>query len=135
MKHFFTIILYLLINMGAAERAFTQNTLNLPVINHHSFIPSPLTKQRSSTPISQSKNEVEGMLYILFDIYKNWFSSQDLNSCSFYPSCSSYGLQSVKKYGVVMGMVRTFDRLSRCHGFSTELYEIDLKNRVQIDYP
>jgi putative membrane protein insertion efficiency factor len=133
MKSFFTIILFLW-----TGNSFGQNlpeSLRLPLADPVVFMEQPARFPHSKTPLKQSSNELEAVLFLAFDTYKNYFSSQDINSCSFYPSCSGYGLAAVKKHGVVMGMVRTFDRLSRCHGFSSELYEIDKVKRLQIDHP
>jgi putative membrane protein insertion efficiency factor len=59
----------------------------------------------------------------LFDFYKNFFSSQDGNSCTFSPSCSAYGLQSVRKEGLFEGMLSTFDRLCRCNNLNRDQYD------------
>lgn len=133
MKSFYIIILFLWINFHSIYSQ--ENALFLPEPEYTQFLADHTSFQSSKTPLKNSKNEAEALLYLFFDAYKNYFSSQDLNSCSFYPSCSGYGLIAVKKHGIPMGMIRTFDRLSRCHGFSTELYELDMRRRVQIDYP
>jgi putative membrane protein insertion efficiency factor len=36
-------------------------------------------------------------------------------SCRFEPSCSEYGAQAIRKYGVVSGLFRTLKRIARCH--------------------
>jgi len=80
-------------------------------------------------------NELDAIFSGLFLFYKFAISSQDLNKCSFSPSCSEYGILAVKKYGVVVGMLATFDRLHRCNGLSPENYEIDVKQQKLIDNP
>lgn len=59
----------------------------------------------------------------LFFIYKTFISSQDGSKCSFYPSCSEYGLLCIEKHGVFEGILKTSDRLSRCNGLSPENYD------------
>ncbi len=61
------------------------------------------------------RNELDFVFTGLFVMYKYVFSSQDLSSCVFSPSCSVYGLHSVRKLGPVRGILNTFDRLTRCH--------------------
>jgi putative membrane protein insertion efficiency factor len=134
MKNLCIIILFQVCSTVISLELNAQN-VQLPDLPFNNFIPERNAFTPSRTAVKNSKNEVELTLFILFDTYKNYFSSQDLNSCSFYPSCSSYGLQAVKKHGVIFGMTKTFDRLSRCHGFSQELYEIDRKLKLQIDNP
>ena len=38
--------------------------------------------------------------------------------CRYYPSCSEYGYQSIQKYGVVYGGVKTVWRVLRCNPWS-----------------
>lgn len=37
--------------------------------------------------------------------------------CRFYPSCSQYALESLRRFGVLRGGWLTLVRLSRCHPF------------------
>jgi putative component of membrane protein insertase Oxa1/YidC/SpoIIIJ protein YidD len=69
-------------------------------------------------------NEVDLLFSGLYLGYKLFLSSQDLSPCVFYPSCSTFALQSIKKHGVFMGSLGAFDRLTRCNGFSTKNYQI-----------
>jgi len=45
-----------------------------------------------------------------------------LPSCRFYPTCSEFTLQSVKKYGFFKGVWRGVVRLSKCHPFHSGGY-------------
>jgi len=38
--------------------------------------------------------------------------------CRFYPSCSSYALTAVERYGALRGCVMAAGRLLRCHPWS-----------------
>ncbi|MBU0456929.1 MAG: membrane protein insertion efficiency factor YidD [Nanoarchaeota archaeon] len=40
--------------------------------------------------------------------------SEKGTKCRFYPSCSNYGLISLKKYGFVKGWIKAFNRVWRC---------------------
>lgn len=48
-------------------------------------------------------------------IYQKIISPQQGGVCNFTPSCSQFGLQAIKKYGIVEGILMTSDRLQRCH--------------------
>ena len=37
------------------------------------------------------------------------------NSCRFYPSCSTYAIQAVERFGVLRGCWMGMKRLSHCH--------------------
>lgn len=38
--------------------------------------------------------------------------------CKFYPSCSEYGAQVIKKKGVLVGLLKTSWRILRCNPWS-----------------
>jgi len=38
--------------------------------------------------------------------------------CRFYPSCSEYGKQSIKKYGFFKGVTKSIWRIVRCNPWS-----------------
>ncbi len=60
----------------------------------------------------KNTNELQWVLSGLFLAYKSFFSSQDYQSCSFHPSCSEFGLEAVKKLGVIRGLMCTCDWLT-----------------------
>jgi uncharacterized protein len=82
-----------------------------------------------------NKNEVQFAFSTLFLAYKSFFSSQDLTVCTFTPSCSEFGILSVKKFGVIKGGIMTMDRLTRCNGLSPQNYEVDKKTLLLKDDP
>ncbi|MDO8368634.1 MAG: membrane protein insertion efficiency factor YidD [Saprospiraceae bacterium] len=93
-------------------------------------------KMRASERFSLSRenpNELQMVFSGLFLFYKSFLSSQDNQRCGFHPSCSEYGLEAVKKLGVIRGILCTCDRLSRCNGLSPEQYEIDIERRALKD--
>lgn len=99
-----------------------------------SFATKPKEKLISRYALSQENpNELQTVFSGLFLMYKAFFSSQDNQRCGFHPSCSEYGLEAVKKLGVLRGMISTFDRLTRCNGFSPNQYEIDYQNKALKD--
>jgi putative component of membrane protein insertase Oxa1/YidC/SpoIIIJ protein YidD len=78
-------------------------------------------------------NEIKMGVQLFFLFYKNFLSSQDNRNCSFSPSCSTYCLHSIRKKGVLLGLMGAFDRLSRCNGLSPENYQIDFSTRQLLD--
>lgn len=38
--------------------------------------------------------------------------------CRFYPSCSEYGYQAIKKYGIIKGAIKAIWRIIRCNPWS-----------------
>tara|TARA_B100001758_G_C18393976_1_gene604709 strand:- start:1301 stop:1690 length:390 start_codon:yes stop_codon:yes gene_type:complete len=69
----------------------------------------------------------------IFFIYKTFVSSQDGSVCSFHPSCSEYGVISIKEYGLFKGVLKTSDRFLRCNGFSPEKYDFIIEENLLYD--
>ena len=40
------------------------------------------------------------------------------NKCKYYPTCSTYAIQALEKYGLFKGTILTFKRLLKCNPFS-----------------
>lgn len=55
--------------------------------------------------------------------YQSFVSSQDGdNNCIFYPSCSQYAVNAVKKRGLFLGIIMAADRLTRCNPYELHFY-------------
>jgi uncharacterized protein len=54
----------------------------------------------------------------LIKIYKFVISPILPSSCRFYPSCSEYAVEALKKYGIAKGTWLTLKRIARCHPLS-----------------
>jgi hypothetical protein len=75
----------------------------------------PETKETHKNHFEIASNNSNGIKFVFsafFIFYKEFISSQDRPSCNFTPSCSEYALISIKKKGVILGVLSTFDRLS-----------------------
>ena len=128
----YLIALFLLSNIVFFE-AKAQDSAAFS-INPTEFVNSfPVKKHTHFDFAKNNTNEIQFIFSGLFLFYKSFFSSQDANSCSFSPSCSEYGLQAVKKKGLLIGIPATFDRLTRCNGLNPDKYPIDFKTGLLID--
>jgi putative membrane protein insertion efficiency factor len=61
------------------------------------------------------------MKFLILDIiklYKAFISPFLPPSCRFTPSCSTYAMQAVEKYGAIRGTWLGFKRILRCQPFS-----------------
>lgn len=81
----------------------------------------------------QGDNELLEFSRLLFSGYKYLISSQDGNSCSFQPSCSVYAMHAVESKGFTLGVMETFDRLTRCHPLNHAQYPVNPRNGLAID--
>lgn len=80
------------------------------------FIPESHTEDYSKY-LENSESELKILLSLSFLFYKEYVSSQDVDACVFYPSCSIYTIEAIEKKGGIKGMLDGLDRLLRCHFF------------------
>jgi hypothetical protein len=59
-----------------------------------------------------------GISTALVKAYKMFISPYLPKSCRFYPSCSTYSIESFKKYGFIKGLFLTIERIIRCNPFN-----------------
>ena len=60
------------------------------------------------------------MKFLVLDFlrfYKSWISPFLPPSCRFTPSCSTYAMEAVEKYGAIRGTWMGFKRILRCQPF------------------
>ena len=50
--------------------------------------------------------------------YKKAISPYLRAQCKFYPTCSEYAVLAIKKFGILKGIFKIFNRLIRCNPFS-----------------
>ncbi|MBC8183039.1 membrane protein insertion efficiency factor YidD [candidate division KSB1 bacterium] len=59
----------------------------------------------------------------LIKFYQKAISPFFLPSCRFYPTCSEYSVQALKKYGVIKGAFLSTWRFLRCNPFNKGGYD------------
>ncbi|OGP75844.1 MAG: membrane protein insertion efficiency factor YidD [Deltaproteobacteria bacterium RBG_16_49_23] len=64
-----------------------------------------------------------GAVTTLIHIYKHTLSLFFGPCCRFFPSCSSYALESIERFGVTGGIKLSIKRLIRCHPFTPGGYD------------
>jgi len=63
------------------------------------------------------------IVIFLIKVYQYTFSRVMPPSCRFYPSCSQFGVEALRKYGVFKGGWLTVKRIARCHPFNPGGYD------------
>ena len=58
-----------------------------------------------------------------FKLYQKIISPLTPPSCRFYPTCSHYGIDAVRKYGAIKGTYLAVNRILRCHPFNEGGYD------------
>ena len=114
---YFLIILF----QHNSSTLFAQSTDDFKQFEH--LFETNKTKSNNKVFLKGNSNELELLSSAFFVFYKEFFSSQDGNHCVFYPSCSVYAIQAIKKQGLIIGTMNGIDRLSRCNRLSPENYK------------
>ena len=63
------------------------------------------------------KNPLIFILIVSIKFYQNFISPLLPNNCRFYPTCSQYCLESLKRFGFFKGIFYSFMRIKDCHPF------------------
>jgi uncharacterized protein len=63
------------------------------------------------------------VLMALIRLYQMTISRMLPPSCRFYPSCSHYGYDAIRKHGAIRGSWLTLKRLARCQPFNPGGYD------------
>ena len=61
------------------------------------------------------------LAFIIF--YQRFVSPLTVPACRFYPSCSEYSLQAIKRYGPWRGLRLSLCRILKCHPFHPGGYD------------
>ncbi|QTQ15220.1 membrane protein insertion efficiency factor YidD [Treponema parvum] len=60
---------------------------------------------------------------LLIRIYQVCISPLFPRCCRFYPTCSNYAIEAIKKYGSIKGIYLSFKRIVRCNPFCSGGYD------------
>jgi putative membrane protein insertion efficiency factor len=63
------------------------------------------------------------ILLLLIRGYRRFISPLFPPCCRFYPTCSSYALEAVSKYGALKGGFLAVKRILKCHPFNDGGYD------------
>ncbi len=68
-------------------------------------------------------NPIRSIVLLLIRGYQIGISPLMANHCRFYPSCSTYAMEAINRYGLLKGGYFTCLRLLRCHPFHPGGYD------------
>ncbi len=63
------------------------------------------------------------ILIFIIRIYQKIISPLLPGSCRFYPTCSAYFVEALKKYGFFKGSILGVKRIVKCHPFNPGGYD------------
>lgn len=80
---------------------------------------SILVKQtKGETRFKSAPSPLQSVLLRGVRFFQQWVSPIDGSRCSFTPTCSQFGYETIRNYGVALGIIMTSDRLMRCTIFT-----------------
>jgi len=65
--------------------------------------------------LSSFQKFIRAILQGFIRIYQLFFAPLLGYNCRYLPSCSTYGIEAIERYGPVRGSWLTFKRVCRCH--------------------
>jgi len=93
---------------------------------------------KKSSLLKKTSNPFKVASFIMLSFYQKIISEQISAGCEFDMSCSNFGINSIKEFGVLKGIGLTADRLTRCNGvaqYKTENHLINHTSGKVIDEP
>lgn len=66
---------------------------------------------------------MRGALILVIRGYQLWISPLLPSACRYYPTCSTYAVEAIEKYGAVSGSWLAIRRIARCHPFRSGGYD------------
>jgi len=59
----------------------------------------------------------------IIKFYRKFVSPVFPHTCRFYPTCSEYSIEALKKYGILKGSLKSAWRIVRCNPFNPGGYD------------
>lgn len=66
---------------------------------------------------------MKGLILLFITIYQKIISPMKPRTCRFYPTCSAYMHQAIKKFGLIKGFWYGLKRICRCNPFNPGGYD------------
>ena len=100
---------------GAKKRIISRNRIRIAALGKSSKNHEPRRKEDGIT--------LKKILIFLIKWYRKYISPMKTTKCPYYPTCSTYGLEAVEKYGAWKGGLLALWRILRCNPFSKGGYD------------
>lgn len=89
---------------------------------HTPLVPHRHPGQRQGVIAAVVSLPARGMIGLLH-LYRRFISPYSIPSCRFTPTCSRYGIDALKRYGLIKGGWLGLWRLLRCNPFNKGGYD------------
>lgn len=69
------------------------------------------------------KNGFKHIFILIIKFYRKFISPLKKPSCIYYPTCSTYALEALERFGFFKGSYLSLKRILRCHPFAKGGYD------------
>lgn len=69
------------------------------------------------------KNGLKHSFILIIRFYRKFISPLKRPSCIYYPTCSTYALEALERFGFFKGSYLSLKRILRCHPFAKGGYD------------
>lgn len=69
------------------------------------------------------KDFISRIVILIIRFYQKFISPLKGPTCRFYPTCSAYSIEAIKKYGPIKGSYLSLRRILKCHPFHEGGYD------------
>ncbi len=66
---------------------------------------------------------MRGFLILVVRGYQLWISPLLPGACRYYPTCSAYAVEALRRHGAINGSWLAIRRITRCHPFRSGGYD------------
>lgn len=66
---------------------------------------------------------MKSLAIFMIKLYQKIISPLKPRTCRFYPTCSEYSIEALKKYGFIKGSYKSIKRILRCNPFNPGGYD------------
>ena len=94
--------------------------------------------RKITTDLEKSDEKTPWIANMLMEgvfLYKDIISPQDMDVCTFHPSCSEYAFLCLKHQSFPEAVLNSGDRLLRCYSGNFIYYTKDKTTQLSEDYP
>ena len=122
MRFFYCFSLLCLLMSVSASQALDPSWAPWEMSKRKEETQNTAPEQSSSTALLTCFGYIRAYQRLVSPVYNTYLNP---GGCNFVPSCSHYGLQAFKSYGLLKGWVMTSDRVLRCHPGARAYYPVE----------
>ncbi len=133
---------YKILSLIVCLAGFLSAEPDAALISDHFFETAQYEKKFSNRKITtklekgeEKRSFIANVLMEGVHVYKDYISPQDMDMCTFHPSCSEYAFLCLKHQSFPEAVLNSGDRLMRCYSGNHIYYSKDPITKLNENYP